>query len=204
MTDDESDDEPYPFEEYLEDLGRSADFVRKTGEVSGDDIDSALRITIFDMEVVEAVESRQMRSDQFVAVPRVIQERVCHDLEKTPQTFWHFQEELRLTGIAEQPVYDDEWSFETQTELYEEKDSGDRDVRLPDRLPDDALTKFEPGSSIFFAAMDESFTGGTPITILFTEDDLKQIIGGFFGLLVLLEADSDDLITDDMDRDAVK
>jgi hypothetical protein len=135
--------------------------------------------------------SRPLRQDQFVAIPPSIQDIACLGEDDEMSVFWHYVEAdpYSYPVLAPQPLSDDVFNFVTVTNLFEEKESGDRDVRVTDQLPDHILDQYEPGDDLFFIQI-KSIRAGDPSAVwVYNADEISQKLSMFMFALGIVSTD---------------
>jgi hypothetical protein len=138
-----------------------------------------------------AAASRPLRQDQFVAIPPTIQDIACLGEDDEMSVFWHYVEAdpYSYPVLAPQPLSDDVFNFVTVTNLFEEKENGDRDVRITDQLPDHILDQYEPGDDLFFIQI-KSIRAGDPSAVwVYNADEISQKLSMFMFALGIVSTD---------------
>jgi len=136
--------------------------------------------------------SRPLRQDQFVAIPPNIQEVACLGDGDEMSVFWHYveAEPYSYPVIASEPLSNDVFNFVTVTNLFEEKENGDRDVRITDQFPDYVLDQYEPGDHLFFIQI-KSVRVEDPASAVwvYTADEISEKLSMFMFALGIVGTD---------------
>lgn len=157
------------------------------------DIEEAVDEIYEELDVSGVVASRQLRSDNFLAIPSAVQEVVQVHEAESPTIIWNYFDsgDFAVPVLSGDIVQEAEISFVTTSDLYEAKDSGDRDVRLSDQLPDQVLDRFDEGDDVFFVELGELFGGGSRTVWLLKAEDIAEYVSKYFLFLGVVEAASE-------------
>lgn len=171
--------------------------------------------------------SRRLRSNQIVSLPPEIQEVVSRGEGDDMQIFWHCAETeierkpdaLDKSDVDEETI-EEKWdivskklafpvlapdlisqngiNFVTAANVYEEKETGERDIRLSNQLPDEALNLFDVGEEVFFVEVRFPAVSIPNMVWLMQGRHISTMFSLLLFILSLQQSDAEDM---DLDED---
>ncbi|MDY6778052.1 MAG: hypothetical protein SVU32_05260 [Candidatus Nanohaloarchaea archaeon] len=162
--------------------------------------------------------SRRLRSNQIISLPPEIQDVVGRGEGDDLRILWHYVENVRepdlsgsdgyerpeglrevLKDVVAFPVLSPDIisgegiNFVTTASVYAEKESGERDIRLSDQLPDEALEMFEVGDEVFFVEIRFPADVVPPMVWLLTGEQISSMFSLLLFMYSMEEADFEEL-----------
>lgn len=170
--------------------------------------------------------SRRLRSNQIVSLPPKVQKVVSRGEGDDMQILWHCaeteiknqppipddfdvpegvtEEELLVESdkiafpvLAPDLISQKGINFVTAANVYEEKETGERDIRLSNQLPDEALDLFDVGDEVFFVEVRFPAVSIPNMVWLMQGRHISTMFSLLLFILSLQQSDAEDMNFDE-------
>lgn len=126
----------------------------------------------------------EVREDQKVSTPSTVADLVMVD-PALGETFWHYRTDAEVLLLANQSMSEEHQRFLGTSKFYDEKESGERDIRPPQEVRNQAW-EFDVGDTVFFLSYPDMTTSAPKAVYLLDVAVFESLLpdgGQFLDLL---------------------